>query len=530
MEGCSLLSLVDTGSQINCINKMLIDKLDLWQSVKLAKGVSLLGVGNNPVQNFGTITLTVKFVEDENLKFVDTFYIVGNLSVDAIFGYDFLLNHNGIINTKNPPCLQLSDVDQIKVPIVYPRQEMDAGHCTFQVSGLYKLDEKNYNYKPIKGCDLRKPPPRIVHTTALGNNELLTVLRKRRELIEGNNGHLNVSIPKGGSPLNNSKQYGQLPQPHFIYQNEVIIHEPTAQPAISHIPLVKTNPSISRSCNVNNLNASDHKMTKTISFKTPVKYVTVNHAITTPPPEIISYNSTKCNMMKTMETKNSVMIDYDQLNSGDNGLSCKNGNLLNFYYVTKPFEGCDLTKPPPRIISRTIKRTNVPEAICNVSPNDNPHYARDNHEVTIEAVDVSQNNSCNMKLAADIISRIPNLTGLSIKNITGLSVTNILAGLYMLILSAAYSNYSLNYASLPLATPHKALTIAEYDSKSESGETHGMITLKPHVPGKRRNELELLLHELTYVIGENKIYERDLILPPARNLRPSKPLRTETMV
>ena len=62
MEGCSLLSLVDTGSQINCINKMLIDKLDLWQSVKLAKGVSLLGVGNNPVQNFGTITLTVKFV------------------------------------------------------------------------------------------------------------------------------------------------------------------------------------------------------------------------------------------------------------------------------------------------------------------------------------------------------------------------------------------------------------------------------------------------------------------------------------
>ena len=69
--------------------------------------------------------------------------------MDAIFGYEFLLNHNGVINTNKPPCLQLSGVGQVKVPIVYPKQEDNVGHCTFQVSGLYKLDDKNYNYKQM---------------------------------------------------------------------------------------------------------------------------------------------------------------------------------------------------------------------------------------------------------------------------------------------------------------------------------------------------------------------------------------------
>ena len=252
----------------------MIDRLDLWRSVKQTKGVSLLGVGNNPVRNFGTINLTIKFIENENLKFLDTFYIIENLNVEAIFGYEFLVNHNGIINTNRPPCIELSDDSQVKIPINYLHQE-ETDQSTLQVSGLFRLDDANYNYRPIKGCDLRKAPPRIVHTTALGNNELMTVLRNRRELIEGNSGHLNVSnvsVPKGGSPLNNSKQYGQLPQPHSICHNEVNRSVPVTPPPIKHVPLVKNNPFLSRSCNVNNLNASDHTTPKTVSFKDPVKY------------------------------------------------------------------------------------------------------------------------------------------------------------------------------------------------------------------------------------------------------------------
>ena len=73
------------------------------------------------------------------------------------------------------------------------------------------------------------------------------------------------------SPLNSCKQNAPLPQPHSTCLNEVIRHAPATQPVISHIPLVKNNPSICRSRNVNNLNAYDNTITKTVSFKTPLK-------------------------------------------------------------------------------------------------------------------------------------------------------------------------------------------------------------------------------------------------------------------
>ena len=68
-------------------------------------------------------------------------------------------------------------------------------------------------------------------------------------------------------------------------------------------------------------------------------------------------------------------------------------------------------------------------------------------------------------------------------------------------------------------------------SDSESGsDDEGAIAPKPRVPGKRRNELELLLDQPYYIIGGKKIYEKDLVLPPARNLRPPKPTNKETIV
>ena len=130
------------------------------------------------------------------------------------------------------------------------------------------------------------------------------------------------------SPLNSCKQNALLPQPHSTCLNEVIRHAsgPATQPVISHIPLVKNNPSICRSRNVNNLNAYDNTITKTVSFKTPLKddvteitekisHVNLDKKSTplserppTPPPIKLSKTSIDRQSSETSEKKNNVSI------------------------------------------------------------------------------------------------------------------------------------------------------------------------------------------------------------------------------
>ena len=113
---------------------------------------------------------------------------------------------------------------------------------------------------------------------------------------------------------------------------------------------------------------------------------------------MFSTSQSDCNQMinRDLFLKSDELCHVNQLNSSDECPSGKNGILRNFHYVRRPFNGCDLTIPPPRIITRTFKRTNVPGAVCKISPNDNSHYVRD---TTGEWVDVNINNSNNTKCA-----------------------------------------------------------------------------------------------------------------------------------
>ena len=220
IQGSQILTLIDTGSQICCIDKSFIEKNNLWDHVKITKDVAIVGIGNNPLLNFGCISLAISFVESNNLVLTESFYVIENLGVPAILSFEFLTKHNAILNTKTPPCLEL-DNSNCKIPIIYlnddvkkPRERDEI--VNYKVSGIFRVSNvtkhnyvDNYNYKPIPGCDLRKIPPRIVHNymTARPNNS-----GPLNDLVVNRKGPLNNDIAHGqealnGPPLNTRTQY-----------------------------------------------------------------------------------------------------------------------------------------------------------------------------------------------------------------------------------------------------------------------------------------------------------------------------------
>ena len=178
--------LIDTGSQINVIGKEFIDVNDLWRDVNQGKSVSLLGIGNNPLANFGTIELKIEFIESKNLYVYDKFYVIEQLGVDAILSYEFLSKNNAIIHTKRPAYLDFPEM-HVKIPINYfeethidDKSDISTNSCMYNVSGVFRMNNCiYYNYNPFRGCDLRKPPPRIIDYGRLRNGDLTSLVPDR---------------------------------------------------------------------------------------------------------------------------------------------------------------------------------------------------------------------------------------------------------------------------------------------------------------------------------------------------------------
>jgi len=94
-EGIKKHAIIDTGSNISCIDISLIKNL---KSIKNKEKVSIMGANNTKLEQLGKIDLMIKTSNQQ--YFIDAFVIKG-LNCKILLGNDFNIKNNLIINFKN---------------------------------------------------------------------------------------------------------------------------------------------------------------------------------------------------------------------------------------------------------------------------------------------------------------------------------------------------------------------------------------------------------------------------------------------
>jgi hypothetical protein len=94
-EGIEKHAIIDTGSNISCINVSLIKNL---QCIKNKEQVTITGANNSKLDQVGKINLMIKINNQQ--YFIDAFVIKG-LNCEILLGNNFNIKNNLIINFKN---------------------------------------------------------------------------------------------------------------------------------------------------------------------------------------------------------------------------------------------------------------------------------------------------------------------------------------------------------------------------------------------------------------------------------------------
>ena len=90
LQGLSLRSLIDTGSELTLINKKIYDTLSNKPKVQ-RNHISLHSANGSKMSVLGSVTLDFKI---KGVKFTHNFLVVSDLSRNVILGRDFLVKNN----------------------------------------------------------------------------------------------------------------------------------------------------------------------------------------------------------------------------------------------------------------------------------------------------------------------------------------------------------------------------------------------------------------------------------------------------
>ena len=86
------LALIDTGSEVNAVDKNLIAEHNEWGQVYDSEA-SLTGVGKEKVSTHGKVLITFTFAEDPKNEMTEEFEILEDLDGGFILGSGFLRKH-----------------------------------------------------------------------------------------------------------------------------------------------------------------------------------------------------------------------------------------------------------------------------------------------------------------------------------------------------------------------------------------------------------------------------------------------------
>ena len=187
------LALIDTGSEVNAVDKNLIAEHNEWGQVYDSEA-SLTGVGKEKVSTHGKVLITFTFAEDPKNEMTEEFEILEDLDGGFILGSGFLRKHEISVQnyTKNSYLWKPSNATQIKLQI--PENDTDQKINVIlkqqrkqQQENLQMMNEKSKKIISVKYSnknDLKMTSPKSV-LYSKENSCLINNARPTAKIIEG---------------------------------------------------------------------------------------------------------------------------------------------------------------------------------------------------------------------------------------------------------------------------------------------------------------------------------------------------------
>ena len=151
-----VMALIDTGAAVSGICKDIVMKMGRWNCRKRSE-ITLLGVGNHPLESLGSIELTVKLADDPNFKTLVEFQILPNFAQKCILGHDFLRKNKFIISYEDD--MRLYSVHKrVNVPLItyqLPPPHAIEIHAYAQFDSTKSDVVRDKRYVSMAGLNLR---------------------------------------------------------------------------------------------------------------------------------------------------------------------------------------------------------------------------------------------------------------------------------------------------------------------------------------------------------------------------------------